>query len=140
MSVMSKEALLSGEFAWQKYGTVYPKAVNIMRKLRDSYDNLLDSVDVIVMPTTLVPANRLPMADAPPMVQLEAAKGLTENTCQFNATGHPALAMPIGLVPAREDNGVMLPASMQIVGKWHDELTILRVAHAWEQSTNWKDM
>jgi amidase len=139
MSVMSKEALLSGEFAWKRYGTVYPKAVNIMRKLKDLYDDALSSVDVIVMPTTLSPANRLPDTGAMPVVQMEAAKGMTENTCQFNATGHPALAMPIGFVPAKDEKSIALPASMQIVGKWHDELTILRVAHAWEQSTNWKE-
>ncbi|KAJ5384259.1 Amidase [Penicillium concentricum] len=139
MSIMSKEALLSGEFAWQRYGTVYPKAVNIMRKLKDLYDNVLSSVDVIIMPTTLLPANRLPVAEAMPVVQIEAAKGMTENTCQFNATGHPALAIPIGFVPANGDKNVKLPASMQIVGRWHDELTILRLAHAWEQSINWKE-
>ncbi|KXG48584.1 Amidase [Penicillium griseofulvum] len=139
MSIMSKEALLSGEFAWQRYGTLYPKAVNIMRKLKDLYDNVLSSVDVIIMPTTLLPANRLPVAEAMPMVQMEAAKGMTENTCQFNATGHPALAIPIGFVPAHEDNNVKLPASMQIVGRWHDELTILRLANAWEQNIKWKE-
>ena len=139
MSIMSKEALLSGEFAWQRYGTLYPKAVNIMRKLKDLYDHVLSSVDVIIMPTTLLPANRLPVAEAMPMAQMEAAKGMTENTCQFNATGHPALAIPIGFVPAHEDNNVKLPASMQIVGRWHDELTILRLAHAWEQNIKWKE-
>lgn len=122
MSVMSKEGLLSGEFAWQHYATVYPKAVNIMRKMRDLYDDIFSSVDVIVMPTTLSPANRLPAADAKPLAQIEAAKGMTENTCSFNATGHPALAMPIGFVPSKTDESIRLPASMQIVGRWHDRV------------------
>ncbi|CAL5871872.1 uncharacterized protein PFLUO_LOCUS6126 [Penicillium psychrofluorescens] len=139
MSVMSKDGLLAGEFAWQRYATVYPKAANIMRKLKDLYDGVLSSVDVIVMPTTLSPANRLPAVDAKPVVQMEAAKGMTENTCSFNATGHPALAMPIGFVPAKDDVSTKLPASMQVVGRWHDELTVLRVAYAWEQTINWKE-
>jgi amidase len=58
MSVMNREGLLSGEFAWQSHANVYPKAVNIMRKLKDQYDNVLSSVDVIVMSTTLSPASR----------------------------------------------------------------------------------
>lgn len=33
--------------------------------------------------------------------------------------------MPIGFVPAKEDGGIKLPASMQ-----HDEMTILRAAYA----------
>ncbi|KAL2817565.1 amidase signature domain-containing protein [Aspergillus granulosus] len=139
MSVMSKEGLLSGEFAWQNCATVYPRAVNIMRKLRDLYDEILSSVDVIVMPTTLTPANILPPADATPLAQMEAAQGMTENTCAFNATGHPALAMPIGFVPAKTDESIKLPASMQIVGRWHDEGTILRFADAWEQAVDWRD-
>ncbi|KAF9892142.1 hypothetical protein FE257_002548 [Aspergillus nanangensis] len=139
MSVMSKEGLLSGEFAWQRYAAVYPKAVNIMRRLKDLYDEALQSVDVLVMPTTLVPANRLPAPDATPLAQMDAARGMTENTCSFNATGHPALAMPIGLVPATDDANIRLPASLQIVGKWHNELTLLQVAYAWEQAVNWKE-
>ncbi|KAL3455508.1 amidase signature domain-containing protein [Aspergillus heterothallicus] len=138
MSVMSKEGLLSGEFAWQNYGTVYPKAVNIMRKMKDLYNEVLSSVDVIVMPTTLTPANLLPPLDASPLTQMGAAKGMTENTCAFNATGHPALALPIGFVPAKTDDSVKLPASMQIVGRWYEEGTVLRVAYAWEQAVNWK--
>ncbi|KAJ5984574.1 Amidase [Penicillium waksmanii] len=134
MSVMCKEGLLSGEFAWKHHTTVYPKTVNILRKLKDKYDEAFSSVDVIVMPTTLSCASRLPSPDATPIAQLEAAQGLIDNTCAFNATGHPALAVPIGFVPAQEDPNIKLPASMQIVGKWHDELTILRVAYTWEQS------
>ncbi|KAK2800737.1 hypothetical protein FQN51_005877 [Onygenales sp. PD_10] len=139
MSVMSKDGYLGGEFAWKRYATVYPKAVNIMRKLKDLYDEVFSSVDLIVMPTILLPANRLPAVDAKPVAQMEAAKGMTENTCSFNATGHPALAMPIGFVPARDDQNIRLPASMQIVGRWHDEVTILRAAYAWEQTVNWKE-
>lgn len=138
MSVMSKEGLLSGEFAWQHYTAVYPKAVNIMRKLKDLYDEVLSSVDVIVMPTTLCPARPLPAVGASPLAQIDAAKGMTENTCSFNATGHPALAMPIGFVPAKEDESIQLPASMQVVGKWHDEAMILRCAYAWEQTVDWR--
>jgi amidase len=109
-----------------------------MRKLKDLYDDVLSSVDVIVMPTTLTPANLLPPPDATPVAQMEAAKGMTENTCAFNATGHPALALPIGLVPAKTDESIRLPASIQIVGKWYDEATILRFAYAWEQAVDWK--
>ena len=109
-----------------------------MRKLSDLYDNILSFVDVMVMPTTLYPPDRLPAGNATPVVQMEAAKGLTDNTCSFNATGHPALAMPIGFVPANADKSVRLPASMQIVGRWHGELTILQTAYAWEQAIDWQ--
>lgn len=139
MSVICKEGLLSGEFAWKHYSTVYPKAVNIMRKLKEKYDEAFSSVDLIVMPTTLSCATRLPSADTTPMAQLEAAQGMIDNTCAFNATGHPALAMPIGLINIEQNSDINLPTSLQIVGKWHDELTILRAAYAWDQSVNQKN-
>lgn len=65
--------------------------------------------------------------------------GKLDNTCPFNATGHPALAFPIGFVPAKDDKNVQVPASMQIVGRHLDELTCLKVAFAWEQVRNWKE-
>ena len=46
-------------------------------------------------------------------------------------TGHPALAMMSGL--AR--NG--LPVSVQFVGRYFDEATLLRIAAAYEQATAW---
>jgi aspartyl-tRNA(Asn)/glutamyl-tRNA(Gln) amidotransferase subunit A len=32
-----------------------------------------------------------------------------------------------------------LPLSMQVVGRPFDEMTVLRVAHAYEQATSWRD-
>jgi amidase len=64
--------------------------------------------------------------------------GKLDNTCPFNSTGHPALAFPIGLVDAKE-KGVRVPASMQIVGRYWDEIGCLRVASAWENARNWKE-
>jgi amidase len=139
MSVTSKEGLLSGEYAWQRYPTVYAKAVNLSRKLKDEYDAVLSKFDLLIMPTTITPSSPLPLVDAPPLVHTDASKGKLENTSAFNASGHPALAMPIGFVPAQEDFSIRLPASMQIVGRYWDEATILRAAYAWEQSVNWKE-
>jgi amidase len=140
MSVVSKEGLISGEYAWQRYPTVYAKAVNLSRRLKDEYDAVLSKFDLLIMPTTITPSRPLPPVDAPPSVHIDASKGKLENTSAFNASGHPALAMPIGFVPAQEDPKIRLPASMQIVGKYWDEATILRAAYAWEQSVNWKEI
>lgn len=135
---MSKEGLLSGEYAWQRYPNVYGKSVNLARKLKDEYDSVLAKYDLLVMPTTITPSNPLPLVEASPLTHIDASKGKLENTSAFNASGHPALAMPIAFVPAPEDPKVRLPASMQIVGKYWDEATILRAAYAWERAANWK--
>ena len=49
----------------------------------------------------------------------------------FNLTGHPALALMCGLSKAG------LPLSVQIVGRMHDEVTLLRAAAAYERATKW---
>lgn len=59
------------------------------------------------------------------------------NTAQFNLTGHPAMALPIGFLPD-PDTGVKLPASMQIVGPLHGERKVLEVGYAYEKAFDWK--
>ena len=49
----------------------------------------------------------------------------------FNVTGHPALAMMSGLSHAG------LPMSVQFVGRYFDDATVLRVAAAYEKATGW---
>ncbi len=49
----------------------------------------------------------------------------------FNVTGHPALAMMAGM--SRDG----LPLSVQFVGRYWQEATVLRVAAAFERATEW---
>ena len=104
----------------------------------DAYDAALQDVDFVVMPTTVTPSNKYPLANASPLEQANAALGKLENTSPFNGTGHPALAMPIGFVPAQEDADLRLPASLQIVGRYWDEVGILKAAYAWENAQDWR--
>lgn len=138
MNTVSKEGLLSGEFGWQNHPLAYAKAINLSRKLQHEYDTVLDEVDLLVMPTTVTPSNPLPPVGATPCQDMDASAGKLENTSPFNASGHPALAVPIGFVPAKDDPKIMLPTSMQIVGKYWDEARIVRAAYAWENSIDWR--
>ncbi|KAH9903618.1 amidase signature domain-containing protein [Xylariomycetidae sp. FL2044] len=140
MSTFSREGLLAGELGWERYPLAYAKAVNLCRKMKDQYDEALQQVDVLVMPTTLRPTFPLPDRDAPVLAQMDAGKGMTENTAAFNATGHPALAMPIGFVPSKADPSVKVPASLQLVGRYWDESTLLKTAYAWECANDWKKL
>lgn len=139
MNTTSKDGLLIGEYGWQKYPTLYSKCVNLNRKLAKDYDEMLEKYDVLIMPTTLTPAVPLPRKGAGIKEQASISKGKVENTCPFNASGHPALALPIGYAERREE-GVKVPASMQIVGKWWDEVTVLRVGLAWEDAMDWRSL
>ncbi len=50
-------------------------------------------------------------------------------TIGFNVSGHPVLALPIGLA-----NG--LPMGMQIIGRHHDEARIVQIGDAFERATD----
>lgn len=53
-------------------------------------------------------------------------------TTAFNVSGGPALVQCIGF-----EGG--LPIAMQIAGRPFDEVTVLRVAHAYERATPWRE-
>ena len=52
-------------------------------------------------------------------------------TISVNLAGLPAISVPCGFT---SDN---LPIGLQCIGRHFDEETILRIAHAYEQSTDW---
>ena len=83
--------------------------------------------DVLVTATAGAPAPRL---DAWRTIEFWKRPSLTT---PFNVTGGPALAQCIGFAA----NG--LPLSMQIVGRPFDDVTALRVAHAYEKATPWRE-
>lgn len=52
-------------------------------------------------------------------------------TITFNVTGHPALAMPIGI--GRDG----LPLGLQLAGRHHEEAVLCQIGDALEQTTDW---
>ncbi len=91
-------------------------------------EDALRDVDVLLCASSMDPASRLD--DPEETVRTYPRQARTP----FNVTGHPALAMMSGL--AR--NG--LPVSLQIVGRYFDDATVLRVAAAYERATGWHKM
>lgn len=85
--------------------------------------------DVFSSFDALVTANTLGVA--PPVAAFDGGTVVWApmRTLPFNLTGHPALALPIGLARG-------LPMGMQIVGKAFDEAQICRIGDAFERSTD----
>jgi amidase len=52
--------------------------------------------------------------------------GMLQNTTAANVTGHPAISVPCGLSQG-------LPVGMMLVGRYGEDATVLRTAHAFEQ-------
>jgi aspartyl-tRNA(Asn)/glutamyl-tRNA(Gln) amidotransferase subunit A len=112
----------------------YLQALHERRLFSSSLRALMRRVEVFVLPTTPVPAQPAELMDQD--IEID---GVTENltacylrlTRPFNLAGLPAISLPCGFT---EDN---LPLGMQIVGKAFEEATVLRIAHAYQQLTDW---
>jgi len=96
-------------------------------QIRQAASGLFAHVDLLVTPTVPV----LPMLIAEARNDEAAAALFARNTRPFNMYGLPALSVPCGV--AR--NG--LPIGLQIVGPPWGEESVLRLAHAYEQATDW---
>ena len=122
-----KLVVLLGQYMQDSYhGRYYAKAQNLARTLTKAYDDALQSVDLLVMPTLPMKATRIPPVDAPREEKVARALEMIANTCPFDVTGHPAMTIPCGL-----SND--LPVGMMLIGrKWNDAI-VLRAAHAFEQ-------
>lgn len=134
----TKNTIINGLYLMDKFPGLYGKTVNIIRQIRDAYQTVFnDEVDVLIMPTTPFVAPRHGSPDSP-CKSFEPSIGLTTNTAIFNTTGHPAMTLPVGFAPAKEDSAIHLPVGMQIVAGLWQEKKILRVGHAWEANFDWK--
>jgi aspartyl-tRNA(Asn)/glutamyl-tRNA(Gln) amidotransferase subunit A len=89
------------------------------------------SVDLLVMPTTAMPAWPIEATDIPVGEEEEDLKSIIRFTSPFDLTGQPALSVPCGFT----DNG--LPIGLQIVGRPFDEALVLRAGHAYQSATDW---
>ncbi|KAK5677960.1 hypothetical protein LTS10_009844 [Elasticomyces elasticus] len=128
-------------FVEEKYGAgLHGKCMNLLRKMNDDYDRAFAGVDVLVMPTLPSPPCKLfddPAAHGP-LERLSRNVGLVGNCAPFDSTGHPALTIPVGFVPAQDDETIKLPAGLQIVAKKFRDIDCLKVGAAWERAYDWK--
>ncbi|HEY4688904.1 MAG TPA: amidase [Anaerolineae bacterium] len=109
-------------------GTAYALARQARRRWKQRLRQVFDSVDVLVTPTTPIPAMRIDEAEG-----VASAGQLTRFTSLFNFAGTPAISVPCGFTSGAS----RLPIGMQIIGRWWDEVAVLRVAYVYEQATDW---
>ncbi len=114
-------------------GRYYAKAQNLSRQLREEYNKVLASYDLLVMPTTPMKATPLPPADSSLALWTKRAFEMLPNTSPFDVTGHPAMSIPCGMSDG-------LPIGLQLIGRRYDESTIYRAAGAFEQAGDWRKM
>ena len=118
MPINAALILLLGRYLEKYDGRYYARAKNLVRKLKASYDKPLREYDLLLLPTLVDTAIQNPesLEHASDDRIMQTAFGNTLNTCQFNATGHPAISIPCGQVDG-------LPVGLMLVGRYHAEQT-----------------
>src|SRR5215468_3268452 len=107
-------------------GADYVQALRRRRELIDEFDRAMAGPDLIL--TASAPTEAQPIDSVGKFATFERPS----LTMPFNVTGCPAMAICCGYT----DGG--LPLSLQLVGRRFDDATVLRLAHAYEQATPWR--
>jgi aspartyl-tRNA(Asn)/glutamyl-tRNA(Gln) amidotransferase subunit A len=123
-----KRRIMLGTYALSAgyYDAYYLKAQKVRTLIRREFDQAFEKYDALITPTSpTVPFKIGEKVDDPMQMYLSDVC-----TLPINIAGLPAVSIPAGFA-----NG--LPIGMQIIGKPFDEETILRIAFAYEQATEW---
>jgi len=108
------------------YDAYYLQAQKIRRLIRDDFQHALKQVDVIMGPTTPMPAFQLnELLDDPVSMYLSDIF-----TVSANLAGLPAISIPAGFAGS-------LPVGLQIIGDYFSESRLLNLAHQYQQRTDW---
>ena len=126
-----KRRIMLGTYALSAgyYDAYYLKAQRVRTLIRQEFQAVFQSVDAVVMPTSPSVAFELGAKMADP-VQMYLNDILT---MPANIAGIPGISVPGGMSDG-------LPVGFQIMGPAMGEETVLRIAHAYEQATEWHNM
>jgi aspartyl-tRNA(Asn)/glutamyl-tRNA(Gln) amidotransferase subunit A len=120
--IRSGEAVTAAEYIQRRRG---------LEEARRGIGRAFADVDLLVTPTTPMPAPAIADLRADPEALRPAELKLLRNTRPFNVWGLPAISVPCGFTLSG------LPIGIQIAGPhWREDL-VLRVARAYEQATAW---
>ena len=103
----------------------------VLQQARGEIALVFADLDVLVTPTTPVPAPTIAELQQNPDLLRHRELLLLRNTRPFSVWGLPAISIPCGFTRAG------LPLGLQIAGPHWREARVLRAAHAYEQATPW---
>jgi len=112
------------------YDAYYLRAQKVRELIRRDFAKAFEKVDALISPTSPVPAFKFGERTADPL-QMYLADIFTSPA---NLAGICGISVPCGFAEA---DGQRLPIGLQLLGKALDEASILQIAHAYEQTTDW---
>jgi Asp-tRNA(Asn)/Glu-tRNA(Gln) amidotransferase A subunit family amidase len=114
----------------------YARAVGVVHRTGRQVAKLFERFDLVLTPTLPKPPQRIGtfsmMTDDPDAYGREVAY-FTSFTAIVNVAGNPAVTVPLHWTP----DG--LPVGVQLIGRYADEATLLRVSAQIEQARPWFD-
>ncbi len=124
-----KRRIMLGTYALSAgyYDAYYLKAQKVRTLIRRDFEQAFERCEVIATPTSPTPPFKFGEKTEDPL-QMYLSDIFT---ISVNLAGLPGISIPCGFTKAG------LPIGLQLIGKPFDEATILKVAHAYEQATDW---
>ena len=111
----------------------YRRKLAELKATRENIRKMFDEVDVMVTPTTPIPAPMISELKKNPDLLRPRELVLLRNTRPFNVWGLPTISIPCGLTRAG------LPVGLQNAGPPRPEDLLLEFAYACEQALLWRE-
>ena len=123
-----KRRIMLGTYALSAgyYDAYYLKALKVRTLIKEDFDRAFSKVDLLLTPTTPTPAFKFGEKTSDPVSMYLS----DVFTMAVNLAGLPGISVPAGF-------SANLPVSFQLIGKPFAEGTLLKVAHAFEQNTEY---
>ncbi len=102
------------------YDSYYGKANMVRSLIKNDFNRVFETVDVVVMPTTPTPAFTLGEKANDPLAMYLA----DVFTVPANIAGLPAISIPSGF---SESEGVKLPLGLQCIGRQYEEAVLFQI-------------
>ena len=125
----AKRRIILGTFALSHgyYDAYYLRALKVRTLIKQDFDNVFKDFDCIITPTSPTPAFKIgEKVDDPLKMYLSDIY-----TISVNLAGIPAISIPCGFTRKG------LPVGLQILSKHFNESMLFRLAHTYEQNTEW---
>jgi len=127
-----KRRIMIGTYALSAgyYDAYYLKALKVRTLIRREFEAAFERYDVLLGLVSPTPAFRLgEKLDDPMAMYLSDVF-----TLPVNIAGIPSISVPAGFATWQDES---LPVGIQLMARPFDELSLLRVAYAYEQATEW---
>jgi aspartyl-tRNA(Asn)/glutamyl-tRNA(Gln) amidotransferase subunit A len=123
-----KRRIMLGTYALSAgyYDAYYIKALKVRTLIKEEFNNVFNKFDALISPTSPTVSFKLGEKVSDP-VQMHRSDFCT---IPVNIAGIPSISLPCGFHNE-------LPIGLQITGQTLSEETILRIAYAYEQDTEW---